>query len=94
MPADRGGYNLDVGLLESRVSVCKRPLRRESSVSCLPISVESFTSWLLVSSLDGLTSRVAYARSLTEGQTVLDGYDDTAAREVRVLLEDIGTIFS
>lgn len=44
--------------------------------------------------LDGLTSRVAYARSLTEGQTVLDGYDDTAAREVRVLLEDIGTIFS
>lgn len=44
--------------------------------------------------LNGLTARVAYARSLSEGKTVLDGYDDTAAQEVRVLLEDVGTILS
>ena len=42
---------------------------------------------------DGFTSRVAYARSLSQGETVLDGYDDTAAREVRTLLEDVGNLF-
>jgi chromosome partitioning protein len=44
--------------------------------------------------LEGLTSRVAYPRSMSEGQTVLDGYDQTAAKEVMVLLEDIGSILS
>lgn len=43
--------------------------------------------------LSGLTSRVAYPRSMSEGQTVLDGYDQTAAKEVRVLFEDIGSLF-
>lgn len=43
---------------------------------------------------DGLTSRVAYARSLSEGKTALDGYDPTAAAEVRTLLEDVGEILS
>jgi chromosome partitioning protein len=38
--------------------------------------------------LEGLTLRVAYARSLSEGQTVLDGYDSTAAEEVRALYSD------
>lgn len=44
--------------------------------------------------LEGLTSRVAYPRSMSEGQTVLDGYDATAATEVRVLLEDMGSLLS
>jgi ATPases involved in chromosome partitioning len=43
--------------------------------------------------LDGLTSRVAYPRSMSEGQTVLDGYDQTAAKEVRVFFENIGSLF-
>lgn len=42
----------------------------------------------------GLTSRVAYARSLSRGETVLDGYDDTAAREVRTLLEEESLLVS
>jgi len=44
--------------------------------------------------LDGLTSRVAYARSLSEGKTVLDGYDSTAEAEVHQLLRDVGEILS
>jgi chromosome partitioning protein len=44
--------------------------------------------------LDGLASRVAYARSMSEGRTVLDGYDSTAAGEVRTLLRDVGKIAS
>lgn len=35
--------------------------------------------------LDGLTLRVSYARSMSEGRTVLDGYDRNAADEVRTL---------
>ena len=42
--------------------------------------------------LDGLTSRVAYARSLSEGKTVLDGYDATAEAEVQRLLRDVGEL--
>jgi chromosome partitioning protein len=42
--------------------------------------------------LDGLTSRVAYARSLSEGKTVLDGYDATAEAEVQQLLRDVGEL--
>lgn len=42
--------------------------------------------------LSGLTSRVAYPRSMSEGQTVLDGYDQTAAKEVRVLFKDVGPL--
>jgi len=44
--------------------------------------------------LEGLTSRVAYARSLSQGKTVLDGYDDTAAREVQTLLEGMNVLLS
>jgi chromosome partitioning protein len=44
--------------------------------------------------LDGLTSRVAYARSLSQGETVLDGYDDTAEEEVQALFEDVGRLLS
>lgn len=44
--------------------------------------------------LDGLTMRVAYARSMSEGETVLDGYDRTAADEVQALLSDVGQILS
>jgi len=44
--------------------------------------------------LDGLTSRVAYARSLSEGKTVLDGHDSTAEAEVHQLLRDVGEILS
>lgn len=42
--------------------------------------------------LDGLTQRVAYARSMSQGKTVLDGYDETARKEVQVLLEDMGNL--
>lgn len=38
--------------------------------------------------LDGLTLRVSYVRSMSEGQTVLDGYDTTAADEVWTLFSD------
>lgn len=40
--------------------------------------------------LDGLTMRVGYARSMSEGETVLDGYDRTAAKEVRAFLSEVG----
>lgn len=39
--------------------------------------------------LDGLTLRVSYTRSLSEGKTVLDGADATAADEVRTLYADV-----
>jgi len=39
--------------------------------------------------LDGLTLRVSYARSMSEGKTVLDGSDTTAANEVETLYADI-----
>ena len=39
--------------------------------------------------LDGLTLRVSYVRSLSDGQTVLDGYDSTAAKEVQALWNDV-----
>lgn len=42
----------------------------------------------------GLTSRVAYARSMSEGRTVLDGYDPAAAEEVTGLLKDVGRLGS
>ena len=44
--------------------------------------------------LDGLTHRVAYARTMTEGRTVLDGSDTTAREEVRALLSDVGDLSS
>jgi chromosome partitioning protein len=44
--------------------------------------------------LDGLASRVAYARSMSEGRTVLDGDDTKAAREVLSLLDAVGTLLS
>ncbi|WP_118841628.1 AAA family ATPase [Salinibacter ruber] len=44
--------------------------------------------------LDGFTFRVAYARSLSEGRTVLDGSDDTAREEVHQLLRDVGELLS
>ncbi|WP_158666636.1 ParA family protein [Salinibacter altiplanensis] len=44
--------------------------------------------------LDGLASRVAYARSMSEGETVLDGYNRTAADEVRVLIREVGELVS
>lgn len=42
--------------------------------------------------LGGLTLRVAYARSIADGQTVLDGYDATAAEEVQDLYSDVGAL--
>jgi len=42
--------------------------------------------------LDGLTRRVAYARSMSEGRTVLDGSDSAAKEEVRDLLSDVGSL--
>lgn len=44
--------------------------------------------------LDGLAFRVAYARSMSEGQTVLDGYDSKAASEVRTLLQDVSDLLT
>jgi ATPases involved in chromosome partitioning len=42
--------------------------------------------------LDGLTFRAEYARSLSEGRTVLDGSDDTARGEVQQLFQDVGKL--
>jgi chromosome partitioning protein len=44
--------------------------------------------------LDGLASRVAYARSMSEGETVLDGSDTKARTEVETLFEDVGRLLS
>jgi chromosome partitioning protein len=51
--------------------------------------LEDALSGLGLPLLDGLTLRVSYARSLSEGQTVLDGGDTTAAGEVRALYNDV-----
>ncbi|CBH22716.1 plasmid partition protein ParA (plasmid) [Salinibacter ruber M8] len=42
--------------------------------------------------LQGTAQRVAYAYSVQDGRTVLDGYDDKAAGEVRQLLEETAEI--
>ena len=42
--------------------------------------------------LDGTAQRVAYAYAVQDGRTVLDGYDDKAAAEVRQLLQDVAQI--
>jgi chromosome partitioning protein len=39
--------------------------------------------------LEGTAQRVAYAYAMQDGRTVLDGYDDKAASEVRQLLADV-----
>lgn len=51
--------------------------------------LEGALSGLGLPLLDGLTLRVSYARSLSEGKTVLDGDDATAADEVRALWNDV-----
>jgi len=51
--------------------------------------LEGALSGLGLPLLDGLTLRVSYARSLSEGQTVLDGGDTTAAGEVRALYNNV-----
>jgi chromosome partitioning protein len=42
--------------------------------------------------LEGTGSRVAYPRSIQEGKTVLDGYDEKAESEVRTLFKDVGRL--
>jgi chromosome partitioning protein len=42
--------------------------------------------------LEGTGSRVAYPRSIQEGKTVLDGYDEKAESEVQALFKDIGRL--
>jgi chromosome partitioning protein len=42
--------------------------------------------------LDGTAQRVAYAYAVQDGRTVLDGYDDKAAGEVRQIVEDVAQI--
>jgi len=42
--------------------------------------------------LEGTAQRVAYAYAVQDGRTVLDGYDDKAAAEIRQLLDDVAQI--
>lgn len=42
--------------------------------------------------LKGTGQRVAYAQSIQEGKTVLDGYDEKAGSEVRTLLQEVGRL--
>jgi chromosome partitioning protein len=42
--------------------------------------------------LEGTAQRVAYAYAVQDGRTVLDGYDDKAAGEIRQLLADVAEI--
>jgi chromosome partitioning protein len=42
--------------------------------------------------LGGTTQRVGYAYAVQDGRTVLDGYDDKAADEVRQLVRDVAQI--
>jgi chromosome partitioning protein len=51
--------------------------------------LEDALSQLGLTLLDGLTLRVSYARSMSEGQTVLDGFDSTATSEVESLYSDV-----
>lgn len=51
--------------------------------------LEGALSGLGLPLLNGLTLRVSFARSLSEGRTVLDGADATAADEVRALYADV-----
>lgn len=44
--------------------------------------------------LTGTTQRVGYAYAVQDGKTVLDGYDDKAADEIRTLLSEIGQLLS
>lgn len=44
--------------------------------------------------LEGFAFRAAFARSISEGETVLDGYDAKAAGEVQALLEDVEDLIS
>jgi chromosome partitioning protein len=53
-------------------------------------AVESFG----LEMLEGTAQRVAYARSIAQGETVLDGYDEKAAREVGQLLEDVSELLA
>ena len=39
--------------------------------------------------LDGVAFRAAFARSISEGKTVLDGYDSKAAKEVQELFQNV-----
>jgi chromosome partitioning protein len=56
--------------------------------------LEGALSGLSLPMLDGFTMRVAYTRSMAQGETVLDGYDDTAESEVQTLLEDAAGLLS
>jgi len=51
--------------------------------------LEDALSGLGLPLLDGLTLRVSYARSLSEGRTVFDGDDAAAAAEVWTLYDDV-----
>lgn len=51
--------------------------------------LEGALSGLGMPLLDGLTLRVAFARSLSEGRTVLDGGDRGAIEEVQALYNDV-----
>ena len=44
--------------------------------------------------LEGTTHRVAYARALSQGQTVFDTSDTTAQNEVRALMADVARLLS
>jgi chromosome partitioning protein len=44
--------------------------------------------------LEGTAQRVAYAYAVQDGRTVLDGYDEKAANEIRTLLSDVAEIAS
>lgn len=44
--------------------------------------------------LEGTTQRVGYAYAVQDGRTVLDGYDDKAAEEIRQLVRDVAQIAS
>lgn len=56
--------------------------------------LEDVLSGLDLPMLDGFTMRVAYARSLAQGETVLDGYDDTAELEADALLSEAAALLS
>lgn len=87
---DHNASRLGFGRGGCLLPVCVPGLRGKTRQRPRPTPAGPILSRLL----DGFTARVAYARSLSEGKTVLDGYDDTAAREVHVLLGDVGNLLS
>jgi chromosome partitioning protein len=80
---------VDAGSLRAAFVASRRDPR-----TTLSAEVDTALAELELEVFAGTAQRVAYVRSMAEGKTVLDGYDDKAAGEVRQLLEDVARLLT